>query len=238
MTKDRSLSMRGRRAARIGGPLAGRLRAGLAGLFALVVLSACTADQSGLRDWSIQAREAVLPLTVTRVGPPSEATPGQVGSDVEANLLLREAAASWLAVLAALADDATLPDAGTALEARALRLQPADPEAAAAAINLARAAGHVARLNWGEAHLAYAIQYGDPFFQPVLAILGRRSEALPSEAASARAAQQGAMARIAEGHALLVQRKFVLGQSDTGRMMRAEASELRRLMAAAVLQSP
>jgi hypothetical protein len=41
------------------------------------------------------------------------------------------------------------------------------------------------------------------------------------------------MARIGAGHALLFERRYILGQSDTGRMMRMEASELRRLSAVA-----
>jgi len=192
----------------------GRLRAAaLAPLCMLLALGACTADQSGVRDWSIQAREAVLPPGVSRAAP-TDAAPVAAPDRAEAVLVLRETAAAWLAVLAALADDATPPDDSAALEARAARIAAIDPAASAAAVNLARATGHVARRNWGASHLAYAVDYGDPFFQAVVAALGTQPVA----------------ARIGAGHALLMQRRSILGQADTGRMMRAEASELRRLM--------
>lgn len=181
-----------------------------AALAGFALLAACTADQSGVRDWSIQAREAVLPASVSRASPAAvEAAPA------DATAVLREAAGAWLAVLGALADDATPPDDSAALEARALALAGTDPGASADAVNLARAVGYVARRNWGASHLPYAVHYGDPFFQAVIARLG----------------PQPASQRVGAGHAVLMERRDILGHADTGRMMRAEASELRRLMA-------
>jgi hypothetical protein len=222
MMQDEDLTMADRGAGRIAGQGGARLRAGLVALCALVALGACTSDQSGVRDWSIQAREAVLPPAVPRTSPD--------GDPAEATLVLRDAAGAWLAVLAALADDATPPDDSAPVEQRALRLAGTDAAASAAAVNLARATGFVAQRNWSAAHLAYAIDYGDPFFQAVVAALARQADAAGAAPGGAR---QAAVARIGAGHALLVERKFILGQSDTGRMMRAEASELRRLLAVA-----
>jgi hypothetical protein len=154
-------------------------------------------------------------------------------------LVLREAAGAWLATLAALADDATPPDESGPIEQRALRL--ADPEASAAAVNLVRATAFVSRRGWSSAHLAYAVDHGDPFFQAVLAAIARQASAArpaPGRQPVApdggpRAAREAMMARIGAGHALLFERRSILGQSDTGRMMRVEASELRRLSAVA-----
>ena len=201
---------------------AGTRRLGrLVSLGGLLVLGACGSDQSGVRDWSLQAREAVLPPALTR--------PAPTGADrdrasEEPMLVLREAAGAWLATLAALADGATPPDEIAPIEQRALSL--ADPEASAAAVNLVRAAAFVSQRGWGAGHLAHAVDYGDPFFQAVLAAIARQAPA-------SRPAREATMARIGAGHALLFERRFILGQSDTGRRMRVEASELRRLSAVA-----
>jgi hypothetical protein len=248
MMLDEDLKMPDRDARRLAGPGGARLRAGVAALCAVLALAACTSDQSGVRDWSIQAREVVLPPAVA---PAALASPDAERAEVAS--VLRESAGAWLAVLAALADDATPPDDSAPIEQRALRLAGTDAAASAAAVNLARAAGFVAQRGWGAAHLAYAVDYGDPFFQAVVAALARQAAdaapaaaptaaaptaAAPTAAAPAAArgtmardARQMAVARVGAGHALLVERTFILGQSDTGRMMRAEASELRRLMA-------
>lgn len=202
-----------------GRPACRRLRGALVALCGLLALGACGSNQSGVRDWSLQAREAVLPPPLPRPAP--EAAPhGRAAED--ATLVLREAAGAWLATLAALADDATPPDENAPIEQRALALS--DAEASAAAVNLIRATAFVSQRGWGAGHLAYAVDYGDPFFQAVLAAIARQAPASPSAPA--------ALARIGAGHALLFERRFILGQSDTSRRMRIEASELRRLAAA------
>ena len=207
--------MADRSASRTCRPARQRLLGALVSLCGLLALGACGSNQSGVRDWSLQAREAVLPPTLTRSAPEAAE---------EAMLVLREAAGAWLATLAALADDATPPDDTAPIEQRALSL--ADPEASAAAVNLVRATAFVSQRGWGAGHLAYAVDYGDPFFQAVLAAIARQAPA-------SRLARDTMMARIGAGHALLFERRFILGQSDTGRRMRMEASELRRLSAAA-----
>ena len=207
--------MADRSASRTCRPARQRLLGALVSLCGLLALGACGSNQSGVRDWSLQAREAVLPPTLTRSAPEAAE---------EAMLVLREAAGAWLATLAALADDATPPDDTAPIEQRALSL--ADPEASAAAVNLVRATAFVSQRGWGAGHLAHAVDYGDPFFQAVLAAIARQAPA-------SRPAREAMMARIGAGHALLFERRFILGQSDTGRRMRMEASELRRLSAAA-----
>ncbi len=221
--------MADRSACRTCWPSGTRLFGALVALCGLLALGACGSDQSGVRDWSLQAREAVLPPALARPAP--EGADRDRASE-EAVLVLREAAGAWLATLAALADDATPPDDNGPIEQRALGL--ADPEASAAAVNLIRATSFVSQRAWGGGHLAHAVDYGDPFFQAVLAAIARHASASRSAPdAWPRAARDATMARIGAGHALLFERKFILGQSDTGRRMRVEASELRRLSAAA-----
>lgn len=208
-------------------PWCARLRGAFVAFCGMLALGACGSDQSGVRDWSLQAREAVLPPALTRAAP--EAAYGDRAAE-ETILLLREAAGAWLATLAALADNATPPDDSAPLEQRALALP--DPEASAAAVNLARLTAFVSQRGWGSAHLAYAVDLGNPFFQAVLAAIARTgSAAHATPDGQPRAVREATMARIGAGHALLFERRYTLGQSDTGRMMRMEASELRRLSA-------
>ena len=214
---DRELAMADRATCRTRRPAGARLRGALVALCGVMALGACGSNQSGVRDWSLQAREAVLPPALAR--PTPDGVPIDP-ADQETALLLREVAGAWLATLAALADNATPPDDSAPIEQRALALP--DPEASAAAVNLVRAAAFVSQRGWGSSHLAYAVDHGDPFFQAVLAAIARHDGSTAREAT---------MARIGAGHALLFERRFILGQSDTGRMMRMEASELRRLSA-------
>ncbi|MCZ8147444.1 MAG: hypothetical protein O9325_06280 [Roseomonas sp.] len=215
---DRELAMADRGTCRTRRPVGARLRGALVALCGVMALGACGSNQSGVRDWSLQAREAVLPPALAR--PTPDGAPIDRAAE-EMALLLREVAGAWLATLAALADNATPPDDSAPIEQRALALP--DPEASAAAVNLVRATAFVSQRGWGSSHLAYAVDHGDPFFQAVLAAIARHGSA----------ARGATMARVGAGHALLFERRFILGQSDTGRMMRMEASELRRLSAVA-----
>ena len=223
------LAMADRGACRTYRPAGSRLLGALLALCGVMALGACGSNQSGVRDWSLQAREAVLQPALARPAPDGAAVDRAAE---ETRLLLREIAGAWLATLAALADDATPPDDSAPIEQRALALP--DPEASAAAVHLVRATAFVSQRGWGSSHLAYAVDHGDPFFQAVLAAIARQgsaARATPDD--QPRAAREATMARIAAGHALLFERRYRLGQSDTGRMMRMEASELRRLSAVA-----
>lgn len=211
---------------------------------ALPLLVACYSDVSGVRDWSIQAREAVLPIAAVRTaavpGPTQGASLGSTRAD--AVLVLQEAAGAWLGALAAVADDAAPPDDGDALEARAPQVAAFDPGGAAAVVNLGRAVGYAARGYWRAPGLAYAFEHGERSFRDVMSALDRQLAALAAEAPAGADAQgmpvpadparRAVIARVAAGHDALAARKALMAQSDTGRLMRAEASELRRLLAA------
>lgn len=215
-----------------------RIGRALAALVLIAALAGCAGDQSGLRDWSIQARESLLaPTTIRSLPLPPEGTVAARGSRAEAVQVLQEAAAVWLAVLAAIADDATPPDDSAALAARAARVEPFDAAGAAAVGALARGIAYLAGRGWSSASMAYALRDGDPLFQPVMAALARQEAALaaevPDATTPARAARREAAARIAATHAELTARGQRVQHSDTGRELRLEASELRRLSAAA-----
>lgn len=215
-----------------------RLGSAIAGLMLLAALPGCAGDQSGLREWSIQARESVLPPTTIRsLALPPEGAAAASGSRADAVQALQEAAGAWLAVLAAVADDAAPPDDSEALAARAARIAPFDPAGAAAVASLAQGVAWIAGRGWSSASMAYVLRDGDPLFQPVMAALARQEAALaaeaPDAATRARAVRRDAATRIAATHADLTARGQRVQHGDTGREMRLEASELRRLAAAA-----
>jgi hypothetical protein len=205
-------------------------------LLLLLALAACGgSDHAGLRDWSMQARETVLPLQAPRGDTLPPDTAPRAGR-AEAVLALQDGAAAWLATLAALADDAPAQPVGAGIVARAARVAPFDAEGAAALAQLGQTIDYVAGRRWGAAQLAYAIDVGDPPFQASMAALGRQAAALSAEtpalspqARAVREARLAAIARIAAGHALVESRKRILAQAETSRLMRAEAAELRRL---------
>lgn len=215
-----------------------RIGSALAGLMLLAALPGCAGDQSGLRDWSIQARESVLPsASIRSLALPPEASAAPRGSRADAVQALQEAAGAWLALLAAVADDATPPDESEALAARAARIAPFDPAGAAAVASLAQGIAWVAGRGWSSASMAYVLRDGDPLFQPVMAALSRQEAALaaetPDAGSRANAARREAATRISAMHADLTSRGQRVQHGDTGRALRLEASELRRLAVAA-----
>ena len=215
-----------------------RIGSALAGLMLLAALPGCAGDQSGLRDWSIQARESVLPsVSIRSLALPPEGSAALRGSRADAVQALQEAAGAWLALLAAVADDATPPDDSAALAARTTRIAPFDPAGAAAVASLAQGIAWVAGRGWSSASMAYVLRDGDPLFQPVMAALARQEAALAAEAPDAairaNAARREAATRIAAMHADLTARGRRVQHGDTGRELRVEASELRRLAVAA-----
>jgi hypothetical protein len=249
---------------------------------ALGLLGACSPDYSAVRDWSTQARETLLPApsvgAPATVPAPAAATalppPPPIAETGRAGAVraMQEAAASWLAFLAYLADDGLPLAREDPLAALPPHVEPVDAEGAAAIRNLGQTMAFAARRLWRAPQLAYAVAQGDPYFQPLMTALARQSDALagegPDERASfearfapvlagaqapgsqaalqelravrlaelsrraeAAAARRAAITRIAEGHALLAERKRILSQSETARLMRAQESELRRLSA-------
>jgi hypothetical protein len=211
---------------------------------ALSLLGACSPDYSAVRDWSVQARDAVLPLETPRVsaGPAvAPAPPATVAAEgrLGAVLALQEAAAAWLSVLAYIADDGLPRVRDNPLAGLVPKVQPFDAQGAGAVSNLGETIAYAAHRNWRAPYLAYAVDRGDADFQAVIAALRRQSAALAAEAppAAESARQQGAataraqaIERVATGHALLMERRQILSQSETARLLRLQESELRRLM--------
>jgi hypothetical protein len=202
----------------------------LPGFLALALLCACAPDYSAVRDWSLQARETVLPPAATRLpgaaatapAPPAPVTAeGREG----ATLALREAAAAWLSMLAYIAEDGLPRDRTNQLVSLADRVRPVDPDGAAAVLALGATMADGARRNWRAPQLGVAAARGDAAFQDVMAALARHITA-DDPAANARGA---AVTRIAEGHALLKERQGSLSAGETARLLRLQESELRRL---------
>ncbi|WP_270936962.1 hypothetical protein [Falsiroseomonas oryzae] len=209
------------------------------GVVGLGLLGACSPDYSAVRDWSLQARDVVLPAPADRVvpdpwrlpPPPAEITAEGRAGAVQA---LQEAAAAWLGFLAYMADDG-LPTARTnPLAALVPKVEPFDPAGAAAVTQLGTLMAKAARQNYRAPELRYAIDEGAPHVQGVLAALLRQTDALaggvPEGAAAARHA---AIARVAAGQALMASRTASLSRPETARMLREQETELRRIMALA-----
>jgi hypothetical protein len=199
-------------------------------IVAILLLAACSPDYSGVRDWAFQARDALLPPTVTRVStdtvtalrPPSPVTEeGRLG----AALALREGAGAWLAMLAYIAEDGLPRQRENPLSDLVPKVRPFDAEGAEALDALGEKMGRAARRNWRAPYLSQAVEEGDPPFQGVLAALRRQLDALPDSAT-----QEAAVDRIAEGHAMLVARSGRLSRAETAALLQAQQEELRRLM--------
>jgi hypothetical protein len=227
-----------------------------------------------VRDWSVQAREAILPSPLLRVPPapaaPAPIAPLQASGRAGAVQALQEAAAAWLAARAYMADDGQLRERENPLAVLPPRIAPFDAEGAAAVTNLGEQLAYFARRSWRAPDLAYAVAQGGPAFEQVMAALARQTEQLAAEAPDPRrqmdermaalmaearqpgarqaleevqaaraagldrqaelaAARRAAIARVREGHALLVERADILPQSETARLLRVQESELRRL---------
>lgn len=202
-----------------------------AAVLALGLLCACAPDYSAVRDWSLQAREAVLPPAAAR--PPGAAAtapapPAPVTAEGRegAALALREAAAAWLSMLAYIAEDGLPRERTNQLVPLADRVRQVDPDGAAAVLALGATMADGARRNWRAPQLGVAAARGDAPFQGVMAALGRHVAA-DDPAVGARGA---AVARIAEGHALLKEREGRLSAGETARLLRLQESELRRLV--------
>jgi hypothetical protein len=212
-----------------------RLRVGLAMAWAL---AGCAPDYTALHDWSMQARDAVLPLDMPRVqpGPPAVlAPPPPVTQDGRAGavLALREGIATWLGYVALLAEDIRPPTIGGAVEALAPKVEPFDPDGAAALIDIGRLMDYGIGQGWRAATLMTAVDLGDAYVQRAIAALRREAALLAAEREAdprSVAARLAILDQIAAGFAMTKQRSSILAQSETARMLRAQESELRRLI--------
>lgn len=153
----------------------------------LGLVGACSPDYSAVRDWSAQARDSMLPITVDRMPAGSSVLPvppAPVTADgrLGAVLALQEGAAAWLGLLSYIADDGWPRQRTNPLTDLVAKVQPFDPEGAAALANLGETMAFAARRNWRAPYLAYAVDRGDPFFQDVIASLRRQTEALAADA--------------------------------------------------------
>jgi hypothetical protein len=212
-----------------------RLRVGLAMAWAL---AGCAPDYTALHDWSAQARDAMLPLDMPRVqpGPPAVlAPPPPVTQDGRegAVLALREGIATWLGYLALLAEDVRPPVIGSSVEALAPKVEPFDPDGAAALLDLGRLMDYGIGQGWRQVMLPSAVDLGDAYVQRAIAALRREAALLASERGADPqrvAARIAILDQIAAGFAMMKQRSSILAQSETARMLRAQESELRRLI--------
>ena len=209
----------------------------------LGLLAACAPDYSAVRDWSVQARETLLPPASVRPAtglavappPPAEVTAEGREGAVRA---LQEAAAAWLGALAYIADDGLPRGRTNPFGQLAARVLPFDAEGAAAVDALGETLAYGVRRNWRAPQLRVAVERGDAPFQGVIAALRRQTEALDGDAAgrgtaaqdeNGAAARRAALALIGEGHALLDARRGRLADGETARALRLQASELRRM---------
>ncbi len=212
-----------------------RLRVGVALAWAL---AGCAPEYGPLRDWSLQARDAVLPLDLPRVqsGPPALLpAPPAVTQDGRAGavLALREGIATWLAYLALLADDIRPPAIGGSVEALAPKVEAFDPAGAASLLDLGRLMDYGVGQGWRAVTVPSAVDLGDAYLQTAVGAL-RRQAALPGGGPDAHDGiperEAAILDQVAAGHALMKQRSAILAQSETARLLRAQESELRRLM--------
>lgn len=154
----------------------------------LGLLAACAPDYSAVRDWSVQARETLLPPASLRpatglaVAPPPPVEVTEVGRE-GAVRALQEAAAAWLGALAYIADDGLPRGRTNPFGQLAARVVPFDAEGAAAVDELGETLAYGVRRNWRAPQLRIAVERGDAPFQGVIAALRRQTEALDAEAA-------------------------------------------------------
>ncbi len=152
------------------------------GLLLLAPLVACAPDYTAVRDWSSQARDAVLPADIARVPSPPVApvppVPVTLEGQAGAVRALQEGAAAWLGMLAFLADDGWPGPRGNPLTDLAAKVEPFDPEGAAALKYLGDLMGYAARRDTRAPWLSTALERSDPSFQKVVAALQRQSAGL------------------------------------------------------------
>lgn len=148
----------------------------------LLPLVACAPDYTAVRDWSSQARDAMLPADVARAPRPPVApvppTPVTQDGPAGAVLALQEGAAAWLGMLAFLADDGWPSQRDNPLTDLVAKVEPYDPQGAVALKYLGELMGYAARRDTRAPWLSLALERSDPSFQAVILALRRQSVAL------------------------------------------------------------
>jgi hypothetical protein len=183
----------------------------------------------------MQARENVLPPATerplgARIVAPAPPAPVTGEGPEGAARALQEAAGAWLAMLAYVADDGLPLERTSQFGPLAERVRPLDPDGAHAVASLGETMAFAARRNWRAPELTLAVERGNSDFQEIVAALMRLSST-PSSAAGSRSPEllAGFMA-VAETHGFLNRNRTRLSAPETARVLRLQASELRRLL--------
>jgi hypothetical protein len=167
-------------------------------LATLLPLAACAPDYSAVRDWSrtaatiaeypaLPAAAAAQPARLTGLGVTPASDPARAAR-VEALVATQEAARTWLALLAFMADDGLLTQRGNPMGGTAARIEPADAQGAAAVRALGDHMARAAFARYRAPQLAYAIDESQEAFRGTLAAMVRLVTALEGDAAAERAA--------------------------------------------------
>lgn len=154
----------------------------------LAPLAACAPDYTAVRDWASQARDTMLPIEAPRVPrplvAPVPAAPVTQDGLAGAVLALQEGAAAWLGMLAFLADDGWPVQRENPLTDLVAKVEPFDPEGAAAMKHLGELMAYAARRDTRAPWLSTAVERSDPSFQKVIAALQRQSAEIVAGASS------------------------------------------------------
>lgn len=168
------------------------------GLVLLLSVAACAPDYSAVRDWSrtaatiaeypaMPAAAAAQPARLTGLGVTPSRDPGRAAR-VEALMATQEAARSWLALLAFMADDGQLTQRGNPMGNLAARIEPADAQGAAAVRALGDHMARAAFARYRAPQLTYAVDESQQAFRGTLEAMVRLVTALEGDAGGERAA--------------------------------------------------
>jgi hypothetical protein len=198
----------------------------------LAPLAACAPDYTAVRDWAAQARDATLPIEATRAPRPPvapvPAAPVTQDGRAGAVLALQEGAAAWLAMLAFLADDGWPQQRDNPLTDLVAKVQPFDPDGAAALEDLGKLMAYAARRDTRAPWLSTAVERSDPSFQKVIAALRRQSAALA--AASPSSPQAGPPRNLPPAQRALAQEVAATRQAEAHRQRVAQDARVAALV--------
>jgi hypothetical protein len=161
-------------------------------------LAACAPDYSAVRDWSrtaaivaeypgVPAAAAAQPARIAALGTTPAADPARAAR-VEALRASQEAARTWLALLAFMADDGLLTQRGNPMGNLAARIEPADAEGAAAVRALGDHMARAAFARYRAPQLSYAVDESRDAMRGTLAAMTRLVQALEGDGAAEQAA--------------------------------------------------